>query len=179
MHGFIFSEIRKYVETKLGREAWLAVMEKAGLGRKEYENFLSYPDEEAVGIVVSASQITGIPIPTVLEDFGRFLGVDLLKIYRPLINPEWKTLEFLLNVEETIHQIVRTRNRQAKPPHLVCTKVGENEVAIQYGSARKLSPLARGIAAGVATYYGEEVEISESLLTPDGSRVEIRVRRLG
>lgn len=179
MHGFIFSEIRKYVESKLGREAWLAVMEKAGLGRKEYENMLSYPDAEAVGIVVAASQITGIPVPTVLEDFGRFIGQDLVRIYRPLLDPSWKTLDFLLNVEETIHHIVRTRNRQAKPPRLVCSRVADDEVAIQYSSERRMSALARGIAAGVATHYGEEVEISEVPLTADGSKVEIRVRRIG
>ena len=49
MHGFIFYEIRKYVESKLGKETWLVLLEKAGLGRKEYENFLMYPDERRWG----------------------------------------------------------------------------------------------------------------------------------
>jgi Haem-NO-binding len=179
VHGFIFSEIRKYVESKLGHEAWLAVLDQAGLGRKEYENFLLYPDEEAVNIVVTASKITGLAVPTVLEDFGRFIGADLLKIYRPLLDPSWKTLEFLLNIEDTIHQIVRTRNKNAKPPRLVCTRVSDDTVAVLYSSPRKMSALGRGIVAGVAGYYGETVEISELQLAPDGSKVELRVRRVG
>ncbi len=177
MHGFIFSEIKKYVESKLGREAWIAVLEQAGLGKKEYENFLMYPDEEAVGIVVTASKITGIPVPNILEDFGQFIGADLVTIYRPLIDPKWKTLEFLTNVESTIHHIVRTRNRQAKPPALVCSRTGDNEVTILYRSPRKMAALARGIVRGVAGYYGERVEIiCEG--GDDAPSTQIRVRVL-
>lgn len=178
VHGFIFSEVRKYVETKFDRETWLILLDKAGLGRKEYENFLSYPDGEVVGIVVAASELTGLPVPAILEDFGRFIGEDLLRIYRPLIDPQWRTLEFLLNIEQTIHHVVRTRNRQAQPPHLAATRTAQDEVTILYTSARKMSALGRGIVQGVAKHYGQEVEVQEVPLATDGSRCEIRVRLL-
>lgn len=179
MHGFIISEIKKYVELKLGAPAWLAVLDKAGLGKKEYENFLNYPDEEAVAIVVTASEITGIPVAAILEDFGFFLGGHLMKIYRPLIDPSWRTLDFLANVEQTIHHIVRTRNRQAKPPALVCERTSPGEVVILYQSPRNMNALAWGIIKGVAAYYGDEIEVSEVAGLYRGAPAhQIYVRRL-
>ncbi|HEX4953304.1 MAG TPA: heme NO-binding domain-containing protein [Thermoanaerobaculia bacterium] len=177
MHGFIISEIKKYVETKLGRDAWPALLEQAGLGKKEYENFLMYPDEEVVTMVVTASQITGLEVAVILEDFGLFIGGDLIRIYKPLLNPSWRTLDFLANVEDTIHHVVRTRNKQAKPPALVCSRTGPNEVTVVYRSARRMCALAKGIVRGVAGHYGETVEIREATCMTQGDPTcQIKVR---
>jgi predicted hydrocarbon binding protein len=176
VHGFIFSEIKKYVETKFDRATWVAILENAGLTKKEYENFREYGDEEAVAIVGTASEMTGIAVADVLEDFGFFLGGDLLKVYRPIIDREWKTIDFLSNVEETIHHVVRTRN-QARPPALVCNRLGPKEVMILYRSPRKMCALARGIARGVAEYYGEEVTLNEeSCMHQGAASCQIRVK---
>lgn len=180
MHGFIFTEIQGYVTSKLGAAAWTAVLEKAGLRTKTYERFLEYPDEEAVGIVVTASEITGTPVPAILEDFGRYLGPHLLKVYRPLINPTWRTLDFLENTERTIHDVVRSRNRKAKPPELSWQRTAPDEATLEYRSGRKMCSLAKGIAQGVADDYGELVEIEEEECMHDGAeRCLIKIRRLG
>ena len=171
MHGFIFAEIKKYVEHKLDRDTWYAVLEKADLGSKEYENFLKYPDEEAVAIVGTASSMTGIPVPDLLEDFGKFLGGDLFNVYRPIINPKWKTIDFLVNVEETIHDIVRSRNKQAKPPVLVANQLGPKQVRILYRSARAMSPLAIGIIRGVAAHYEEDITVTSDSSMESGTEV--------
>jgi predicted hydrocarbon binding protein len=180
VHGFIFTEIKKYVGEKLGRAAWPELLQRAGLGRREFENFLSYPDEEAVALVGAAAATTGLPADAILEDFGAFLGEDLVEIYRPLIDPAWRTLEFLANVEETIHHVVRSRNRQAAPPNLVCRRSGPHEVVIVYRSQRRLCALARGIVRGVAQQYGEQVEVREETCMHRGApSCEIHVERRG
>ena len=176
MHGFIFAEMQKYVEVHFDRGTWFAILQKAGLSEKSYENFLDYKDEEAVAIVTTASEMTGKPAADILEDFGAFLGGDLVDVYRPIIDPTWKTLDFLANVEETIHHVVRSRNRKAKPPGLRCTRNGPNEVLIDYSSPRKLCALARGIARGVAAHYGEDVSIQEESCMHSGDpSCQIRV----
>jgi hypothetical protein len=162
VHGFIFAEIRDFVTSGLGAATWRSLLKKAELGDREYETFLEYPDKEAVQIVVTASEMTGKTVAEILEAFGTFLGPHLLKAYRPLIDPSWKTLEFLENTEETIHRVVRSRNRQAKPPALSWKRTAPDEVVLTYSSPRKMCPLAKGIALGVAQSYGEELEVDES-----------------
>ncbi len=161
MHGFILTAIRRFVTTNYGTVAWFSILDEAGLGSKDYMNHLQYPDEEVFKIVGAASKTADTPPGEIVESFGAFVGKDLLKIYRPLIDPSWKTLEFLLHTEETIHQVVRSRNTQAKPPTLVFTRIDDHSVLLEYSSARKLCTLGKGIIRGVAEYYQEEIEIDD------------------
>lgn len=161
MHGFVLTEIQRFVEAQFDRKTWYALLERAGFADRDYVNFLEYPDEEAVRLVATASEMTGKPPEEILEAFGFFLGGDLLRIYKPIIDPAWGTIDFLANVEQTIHHVVRDRNRQARPPALACSRLGPTEVRIIYGSPRKLCALARGIVRGVASHYGEAIDLVE------------------
>ncbi|MEM7049791.1 MAG: heme NO-binding domain-containing protein [Acidobacteriota bacterium] len=176
MHGFIFTEIQDYVSTKLGPEVWKALLKQAGLASRVYEKFFEYPDEEAVKIVVTASEMTGNSVPAILEDFGRFLGPHLLKAYRPLINPSWSALDFLEHTEETIHRVVRSRNRMAKPPALSWTRMGPDEVMLRYKSQRQMQHLAIGIAKGVADDYGEVLDVHMDDHGDEGCTIRFRRR---
>jgi len=63
MHGIIFSELKKYVDDRLGGAAWGALLEKAGLSGRIYMPVQEYPDADAVKVVTTASAITGRPAP--------------------------------------------------------------------------------------------------------------------
>jgi hypothetical protein len=169
VHGFIVSEIKGYVTEKLGPEAWKTLLKQAGVADREYVNYLEYPDEEVVHLVATASRVTGTPVPDILEDFGRYVGRDLLRIYRPLVQPQWRTLEFLENVEHTVHDVVRSRNRTARPPALECTRLGADRVVVVYRSPRRLCALAKGIIQGLAGHYGDTVAISEETCMHEGA----------
>jgi len=168
MHGIIHSELKKYVETKYGSEVWEKLLSEVGLKHKIYLTVGTYPDEEAMTIVKTASESTNIPVDHILEDFGVFITPDLMKMYGSLIDPEWKSMEMLLHTEETIHRVVRMKNPGAKPPKLSFRKIGPNELCLSYASERQMSAVAKGIIKGVAKYYGEDAEIRE-FKKPDGS----------
>ena len=155
MHGIIFAELKKYVQARHGDDTWKALLQRAGLGVSIYLPIREYPDEEVVAIVGAASEATGAPAGEILEDFGGFIAPDLLSMYRSLVKPEWRTLEFLENTEETIHRVVRIKDPSARPPELRCERVSEREVVIRYTSARRLCAVARGIVRGVAGHYGD------------------------
>jgi len=161
MHGIIFAELRKYVQARHGDDTWKALLQRAGLGRTLYLSVGEYPDAEVVAIVGAASEATGVPAGEILEDFGHFIAPDLMGMYRSLVRPEWRTLEFLENTEETIHRVVRMKDAAARPPEIHCERVSENEVVIRYTSGRRMCAVARGIARGVADHYGERAEIAE------------------
>ena len=178
MHGIIFSELRKYVDTTLGNGAWTATLADAGLANKLYLPIQEYPDTDVFALVNSASRTTGLGIPVILEDFGQFIAPALLGLYRTLVKPEWKTLDLLENTEQTIHSVVRARNPGAKPAELSAVRVAPDLVDLTYFSQRRLCPVAKGIVKGIARHYDETITINETECMHEGAaacRMEVRV----
>jgi len=179
MHGIIFAELKKYVQARHGDDTWKALLRRAGLKNAVYLPIRDYPDADVVAIVGAASEATGAPAGEILEDFGGFIAPDLLAMYRSLVKPEWRTLEFLENTEETIHRVVRIKDPLARPPEIRCERVAENEVVVRYASARRLCAVARGIVRGVAAHYGEPIEILEpSCMLRGDAECRVHVRTL-
>jgi hypothetical protein len=162
VHGIIFTSLKKYATTKLGPEAWTSLLREAGLSGKVYLPTQGYDDKEIFGLVSTASKITGQPAQTLLEEFGEFIVPDLVSIYRSMIRPEWRTIDLIDNVENTIHRAVRLRDKSAAPPTLAVSRTGPTEILVVYSSARRMCGVAKGIARGVATHYGERISITES-----------------
>ena len=161
MHGIIFSELRRFVEVRLGSERWFALLEAAGLGNRTYFSFREYPDEDILAILTSASAATGLEIPAILQDFGGFIAPTLIYMYPELIEPSWKTLDLVEHTESVIHKVVRKQNPGASPPRLRVTRLGPSRIRLDYSSERKLCPLIYGIVEGIAAHYGEQVAIEE------------------
>ena len=162
MHGLIFSEIKKYVDTKLGGDTWKQLLNDTGLSSRVYTNVQVYPDAEAVAIVSAASKRTGTPAAAILEDFGQFISSDLLGMYPALIRPEWKTLEVLENVEDTIHSVVRARQSGAQPAQLSSKRSGPSQIMLTYNSPRKMCPVAKGIITGLGQHFHQRLSIDET-----------------
>ena len=162
MHGIIFSELEKYTDKKLGAGAWKKLVAEAGLGTKTYLVTSSYPDTEAVALITTASRITNLPVPAILEDFGAFIVPSLLSLYKPLVKKDWKTLDLIEHTEETIHKVVRLQNPGAAPPALIVKRLSPREVVITYTSQRKMCGIAKGIAKGIAAHFHEKITIGET-----------------
>ncbi len=162
MHGLIHAQVQKFVIAHHGRVAWQGLLKEAGLENKTFLISQQYPDSDIVGVVTAASRATGVPAAALLEQFGAFLVPDLVAMYRPLLRPEWRTLDLLEHTESTIHSVVRMRNPEAQPARLRCRRIGPNEVHLSYDSARKMCAVARGIVRGIAEHFGETVVIDET-----------------
>ncbi|MDB4908931.1 MAG: Heme binding domain protein [Gemmatimonadetes bacterium] len=163
MHGLIANQLRLFVIDKLGRDAWLDVTDVAPGVLTEAPPSLDVQvaDEVIVAAVVRAAALAETPVPEVLRSFGNFLAPALLRVYSPLVKPEWRTLEVIENTEERIHTAVRIKDPSAGPPYLKSRRVADDEVLIHYTSPRKLCMVAEGIAQGLADHFGETVVISQ------------------
>jgi predicted hydrocarbon binding protein len=162
MHGTMFVHLRRYIEEQHGAEVWAGILGSAALGPRVYLPIRSYPDEELAAIVGAASTATHLEIPALLESFGEYVAPHLVAMYRHLLKPTWRTLDVLLNVEETAHRAVRIEQPAASPPYLDARRTGEHEVLVHYTSRRRLCHVAKGIIRGLAQHFGERVMISES-----------------
>jgi predicted hydrocarbon binding protein len=161
MHGLIFTELKRYVETKFDHATWEKLLENAGLKHQLYGTANVYPDQDIIKLVTTACTMTGLPANAILEDFGEFIAPGLVEQYAFLISPSWKLLDFLANTEETIHKVVRF-NKGVTPPKLSATRVADDRLVIRYNSSRKMCALLKGIVKGAAKIYKEPVSIVES-----------------
>ena len=59
MHGVIISNLKKYVEEKLGEDAWDSLRDKAGLTGKAFIPISMYPDSDLDDLLAAAVEITG------------------------------------------------------------------------------------------------------------------------
>ena len=161
MYGIIHTELKNYVASKLGEAGWASLVAEAGLELKAYFPGETYPDEEVRTIVSVASRRTGAAELDLLEEFGTFLAPTLITVYKPLVKPEWRTLDLIENTEQTIHKVVRRKDPGALPPELRVARVSEREAIITYTSRRRMCSVAKGIAAGIARHYEETVGITD------------------
>jgi predicted hydrocarbon binding protein len=172
----VFVELKKYVETRLGHDAWKAMLSEAGQKNQMFTSTRVYDDSHALAMVVAASKIAGLSTDEVLEDFGQFMLPDLMQWFRALTRPEWTFLDFVENLERTIHRVVRIKESSSTPPSLICQRLGRNEAKITYCSPRKMCAFARGLLQGLAVHYGEAVRIIEPACMLRGApSCEIRV----
>lgn len=178
MHGFVMNQLQQFVQSTANRSTWYAILEKAELPDAQFHAVADYPDEQMTALVGAASDVMSMAADDILESFGAFLGEALFTTYRPIIDPELRTIEFLEHVEDSMHKAVRARNSQAHPPVLDIKRTGADEVTIGYTSQRRLCSVARGMARGIAEHYGEPVTINEDSCMKHGDdQCLIRVTR--
>lgn len=161
MHGLIFVELKKYVESKFDSATWQLLLEKAGQKHRFAWPPRVYPDSDILALVTCACEMTGLTANAILEDFGEFIGPNLVERYKFLISPNWRLLDFLANTDDTIHTVLRIQ-KGTTPPWLVATRIADDTMVITYTSPRKMCALLKGIVKGAAKYYKEDVTMSES-----------------
>lgn len=179
MHGIVLKGLKDFVTEEYDHEAWATIQREAGVEGQVYVPITEYEDADVLGLVEAASEVTDIPIPDLLDAFGRFLVPPLVETYGVHVEEDWTGLELIANVETYIHTALREKQLSTyTPPDLSSEWVGDDEVRVVYGSERELCALAKGLLAGVGNYYDEEFDISEEACMLDGDdRCELLVGR--
>lgn len=163
MHGLIFFYLQKYADVAAsGSTSWKGIQSSTSTTTSKFLASGVYPDADAVAILTAISETTGRPLPVILDEFGRFLAPNLLKVARTVVDPAWRTLDLIENTEMLIHAMIRTTNPGATPPVLEVVRHAPDEIHLVYSSARRLCPLAVGLMHGFADHYRETITIEET-----------------
>jgi predicted hydrocarbon binding protein len=159
LHGIIFESYRDYVVERHGPEL------ASELYPAQTMHLLSeiYPDEDFVALVNRTAAYAESDVETVLHDFGRYAAqTTFATLYPAFFIAARDARTLLLTVEQHIHEIVRATVRNAQPPRLHVSELGDDGVTIVYDSPRRLCALLRGLAEGSAAYYNETAMIEET-----------------
>ena len=177
MHGLIFVSFRDYLAAEHGAAKEEKVMENEPF----YFVSEAYPDEQFTALVERTIEVLGVPREKLLHAFGVFTAEKTFaRLYPSLFALFPTTRSFLLNVESSIHEVVRVAMPDALPPELDVSEAHDGAVSITYTSPRRLCTLLRGLVEGTARHYREKAHIEELACMDrgdDACRFEVRFGR--
>ncbi|MFL5929634.1 MAG: heme NO-binding domain-containing protein [Gaiellaceae bacterium] len=175
LHGVIFTSFRDYLTAAHGVDRTRELFANEPI----YLLSEAYPDERLLDLIARTAAATGRTADEVVYGFGVFTGeITFTRLYPAFFSAAPSAREFLLNVEERIHELVRATIPHAVPPQLKVSELGSDGVTIDYSSPRQLCVLLRGLAEGTARHYGETAAIHEIACMRQGApscRFEIRL----
>jgi predicted hydrocarbon binding protein len=176
VHGLIFASLQEYLEAEHGSEAAGRVF----AGEGEFQLDSAYPDARFREVVAQAATAAGLDEDELLRRFGVFAGrTTFRRLYPSFFEHASGARDFLLGVEDRIHELVRATVPRAQPPQLFVSELDDERLLVMYTSSRRLCPLLRGLLEGTARHFGEEPEAVETNCMRRGDlacRFEVRLR---
>ena len=127
----------------------------------------------------SLQDITKIPAPELLLDFGNYLFGRLVEAYPAFIIGASSSFEFLTQVEDRVFSEVKQRFPVAQLPHLSYAQPRPDQLQIRYQSLHPYPDLVQGLIGGCAAHFQENLDIQISVedLGQAGKRVEFNLTK--
>ena len=163
MKGIINKGIQNMVETRFGAEAWEKVKSLAGCEEPFFAISNDYPDDMTVNLLNAASEVSGLPVETVMIEYGKFMVPNTLKdqyrTYYKLAGSSPR--EFILNMGN-VHEHVTKSVPNAIPPKFEYQEMADGRMLMKYQSPRKLCAVFHGLILGVGIYFGQELQVQKT-----------------
>ncbi len=161
MLGLVFTEFMEMVETAFPEnvyEALLDLAESQFESGGDYTSVGNYQSIEMLGLVGELSKRTEIPVPDLVEAYGKHLFGRFNARYAQFFTGVSHSFEFLSGIESRIHSEVRKLYSEAKLPTFVCELPDSQTLIMHYNSERPLAHLAKGLIAGCIDYFGNDID---------------------
>lgn len=159
MKGIIFKLFEEYAESVVGKEVLAEAKRRCELDKAIFVATGSYPDEQLLSLVKAMADMAGKSTDAILYECGRYVIKPLSEIYKPFFKVK-SAREFLRNMDR-VHTSMTRSLPDARPPRFTYQEPSEQELVLFYRSPRKLCPLAKGLIAGVADYFHEQIAVEE------------------
>ncbi len=179
MKGIVFTEFLEMVEDRFGYEVVDQLLSENELPSGGiYTSVGTYAYSEMGQLLHSLSRKKDLPIPYLLNTFGRYLFGTFQKAYPQFLEATTTAFDFLESIEKHIHVEVRKLYPDAELPQFKTTLVDEHTLQMIYYSERRMGDFAEGLIESSLVYYGEEATIVKKDLKEDGSEVEFLIRKI-
>lgn len=181
MHGLIFVTWEKYLSDRFGASLLASYRVKIGEtpATAPHTNHV-YDDAILLAGVSAACELTGMPIDTLLREYGRYFIANGLTGYLCafLLKKVHHARDLLLIMNSAHAQLRRTPDTLTPPLfHYQMVAARPNDLILIYESPRKLCSVLLGAIEGAAERYNEQVRIVERTCLKQGHmacRFEIR-----
>ena len=175
MKGVIFTEFLGLVEEKWDADMVDDIIEACDLpSGGAYTAVGTYDHREIVALVGELSTRSGVPVPDLLQVYGKHLFGTLAKSYPSFVEPRDSALDFLESVESYIHVEVLKLYPDAELPSFDCERISPAELVMIYRSNRHLDDVCHGLIDGALVHFNTTATIERNAL-PDGTRFLIKI----
>jgi len=171
MKGAVFTIFQEMIEDKFGMECWEELLSKSDLPSEGiYTSSDTYDDQEILSLVVALSEYSNLPVPDLVEAFGRYLFPALAHSLPPSMTDYPDLWSLLDAVDSVIHVEVHKLYPDAVTPKILVTeRLGEDAIKLLYQSPRKMCLLAIGLVHQAAESYGDTVTIKHECCMSEGA----------
>lgn len=163
MKGMVFTQLIEMADNMLGPEKVEAIIAASDLpSGGAYTAVGNYPHSEAVTLASAFSEASGVPVPDLLEAFGRHMLRYFHTNYPAFFKNCPDAFTFLESVETYVHVEVRKLYPDAELPRFVTAREGPGRLRFDYHSSRHLEKLASGLILGTLDLYGQSATVQSS-----------------
>ncbi len=156
MKGVIFTEFLEMVSSKFGDEIVEEIIDRSNLpSGGAYTTVGTYNYREIVSLSTNLSAATNIPLPDLLNHFGRHLFARFVELYPGFFESVNGSLAFLDSVETYIHVEVKKLYTDAELPRFESIQDDDNEMKLTYFSCRPLGDLCHGLIEGCLAHFND------------------------
>jgi len=158
MHIALHQTVIEYLLKQHSEELYTQALGDIGIKREDFEAENYHNDTELDQLIAAAGKRLGLGRDEFLSEVGIYGAAGLYEAFKGFIEPDWKVLDLVENIEARMHKHVR-EEMGAFPPALVSERVSADELKINVRSHRNMAGLARGFILGFAKQYEETVSI--------------------
>jgi hypothetical protein len=168
MKGVVFTEFMEMVEARFSLEIVERLIEESNLASLGiYTSVGTYDHQEMVTLVTNLSALVGMPVPDLLQEFGRHLFKQFVIKFPEFFDKTHSAFDFLPQVESYVHLEVKKLYPDAELPTFSCVFPRPDRLDMSYRSVRNLPDLAEGLILGCIEHFGETLEIKREALPGD------------
>jgi hypothetical protein len=159
MKGIVFTELVDFVERHAGSATLEDILERSDLSTGGgYTTVGNYPHEEAVRIVLTASNELGAPAGELMRQFGRELFPRFVELYPRFFEGITDAPTFLRGIQTHIHDEVLKLYPESNPPRFIVS-TEEHALFITYNSHRPMADVAMGLIEGCVAHFGQPLVV--------------------
>jgi hypothetical protein len=158
MKGVVFTQFIEMVEDKFGFDTVDDMIEQSGVSGV-YTQAGNYPATELLEMVTALSNITEIPVATLVEAYGEHLFGILITIYPKPIQIYNNSFDFISSVDQVVHPEVKKLYPDSDLPEFELISRDDNSLKVLYKSSKPLMDFAKGLMSACAKHYKEEYNL--------------------
>jgi hypothetical protein len=175
--GLVFTEFIDMVDDRFSLETSERLIETCELpSGGVYTSVGTYDAAEMMALVGGLSELTGVPVPELLREFGGHLFGRFVIAFPEFFAGIDSTLEFLPRVEDYVHLEVRKLYPDAELPTFTCERPEAGVLVMTYRSHTDVPDLAEGLIHACIAHFDDDLDVSREELTDGGTVFTLRTR---
>lgn len=179
MKGIVFTEFIELVEQRFSAPLAYRLLDECELpSGGAYTAVGTYDHRELVSLVSKLSEISGLPLGTLMTIFTEHLFDRFLVLYPVFFEGVHSALDFLAQVEDFIHPEVLKLYPDAELPRFEIQRPDRVTLVMTYHSTRHLGDFAQGLIEACIKHFNETIQIGREDLSGAAQVVRFTLRQV-